>query len=100
MIQKLVPCIVMTINIVEISLSFIFGACIGSFLNVVIWRVPRNISIVIPRSYCPKCDITISWYENIPLISWLIQSGKCRWCKKKISSIYPFVECVQTVAPG
>ena len=74
--------------------AFIIGACIGSFLNVIIYRLPNNLSIVRPRSFCPKCKKNITWKENIPLISWLIQRGKCINCYASISIRYPLVELV------
>jgi len=72
--------------------SFLIGICFGSFFNVVIYRLPLNISIAKPRSFCPKCKSRISWRENIPLFSWLIQKGKCRNCDKRISFSYPLIE--------
>ena len=72
--------------------TFIFGALVGSFLNVVIHRVPREQSIVFPNSACPKCKNAIKPYDNLPIISWLILGGKCRQCKEKISARYPAVE--------
>jgi leader peptidase (prepilin peptidase)/N-methyltransferase len=71
---------------------FVFGAVIGSFLNVVIHRVPRGQSIVFPDSTCPKCRNPIKIFDNIPILSWLILKGKCRNCKEKISIRYPAVE--------
>ena len=71
---------------------FIFGCCIGSFINVLIYRLPLNQSIVHPRSRCPKCNIKIKWFDNLPIISWVVLRGKCRACRKKISSTYPFIE--------
>lgn len=71
---------------------FAFGAIVGSFLNVVIHRVPNEESIVFPNSACPKCGNLIKAYDNIPVISWLILGGKCRNCKEKIASRYPLVE--------
>lgn len=71
---------------------FIFGAVVGSFLNVVIHRVPREESIVFPNSNCPKCKTAIKPYDNIPLVGWLMLGGKCRNCKEKISPRYPAVE--------
>ena len=73
-------------------IAIILGACIGSFLNVVVWRLPRDESIVTPRSYCPYCLNLIKWYDNIPIISWLILDKKCRQCNQKISIEYPLVE--------
>ena len=72
--------------------AFLIGACIGSFLNVIIYRFPNNLSIIKPRSFCPKCKNKLTWKENIPLISWLIQRGKCIKCNTSISIRYPLVE--------
>ena len=72
--------------------SFGLGACIASFLNVVIWRVPRGESIVSPPSHCPKCNAPIKWYQNIPILSWLALRGKCANCKAPISPRYILVE--------
>ena len=72
--------------------SFWLGACIASFLNVVIWRVPRGESIVSPPSHCPKCGASIKWYQNIPILSWLALRGKCANCRAAISPRYIFVE--------
>ena len=71
---------------------FVLGLCVGSFLNVVIARVPQGESIVRPRSRCPKCGHSLSWYENIPLLSWLALRGRCKGCKAPISIRYPLVE--------
>lgn len=72
--------------------NFWLGCCIGSFLNVCIWRIPNGMSIVTPPSRCPKCGHHIAWYENIPLVSWVVLGGKCSSCHCKISSRYFFVE--------
>ena len=72
--------------------SFATGATIGSFLNVVIWRVPRGESIVSPPSHCPKCDAAIRWYQNIPIFSWLVLRGRCANCRASISPRYILVE--------
>ena len=72
--------------------SFWLGACIASFLNVVIWRVPRGESIVSPPSHCPKCDAPIRWWQNIPILSWLALRGKCAKCRAPISPRYILVE--------
>lgn len=72
--------------------AFAFGAAVGSFLNVVIYRWPRELSIVRPRSHCPGCGRLIPWYWNIPVLSWLLLRGRCRWCGVKISPQYLAVE--------
>jgi leader peptidase (prepilin peptidase) / N-methyltransferase len=74
------------------SWLFVLGLCVGSFLNVVIARVPAGQSIVRPRSRCPKCGYTLTWYDNIPLVSWLMLRGRCRGCAAPISVRYPLVE--------
>lgn len=74
--------------------AFIFGALIGSFLNVCIVRWPRDLSIMRPRSKCPYCGHQLSWYENIPLVSWLALRARCRCCDEPISIQYPLVELV------
>jgi leader peptidase (prepilin peptidase)/N-methyltransferase len=71
---------------------FLLGLVIGSFLNVCILRIPADKSIVLPASSCPKCGKAIAPYDNIPVLSWLILGGKCRYCKVKISAMYPAVE--------
>lgn len=71
---------------------FVFGAAVGSFLNVVIHRVPNEESIVFPNSACPNCKSLIKPYDNIPILSWLILRGRCRNCKNPISPRYPAVE--------
>jgi leader peptidase (prepilin peptidase)/N-methyltransferase len=76
---------------------FVFGAAIGSFLNVVIHRVPNEESIVFPNSACPKCSKPIQTYDNIPILSWLILRGKCRNCKEPIAVRYPLVELLTAV---
>ncbi|WP_027008112.1 prepilin peptidase [Conexibacter woesei] len=72
----------------------LFGLIIGSFLNVVAWRLPRGESLVKPRSKCPGCDTQLKAYDNIPLFSWLVLRGRCRNCKTSISARYPVVEAV------
>ena len=73
-------------------LSAVFGLAIGSFLNVVIWRVPSKLSLSKDGSVCPKCREQIKTKDNIPLLSYLLLKGKCRKCKTKISIQYPVVE--------
>lgn len=71
---------------------FAFGITIGSFMNVCILRIPAGESIVTAPSHCPKCGKRLKWYELVPLISWLVQGGRCRGCKAKISAQYPIIE--------
>ncbi|MCF7870135.1 MAG: prepilin peptidase [Candidatus Omnitrophica bacterium] len=79
---------------IEAIVVFIFGLLIGSFLNVCIARFPQNQSIIRPRSFCPHCKKTIHWYDNIPVLSYLFLKRRCRFCKKRISIIYPLVELI------
>ena len=75
-------------------LSFIAGSIIGSFLNVVIFRTPQNLSIISPRSHCPKCKSFIPFYYNIPIVSFIFLGGKCKQCNEKISWQYISVEII------
>lgn len=75
-------------------IAFIFGLTVGSFLNVCIYRLPKGESIVNPPSHCPKCNKKISWFNNIPLISYILLRGKCRNCKTAISPRYFLVELI------
>jgi leader peptidase (prepilin peptidase)/N-methyltransferase len=76
------------------GIAFLLGLFVGSFLNVVIWRVPRGESIVTPRSRCPECFRQIAWYDNIPVLSFILLRGRCRYCGAKISWRYPVVELI------
>jgi leader peptidase (prepilin peptidase)/N-methyltransferase len=78
--------------------AFVFGAVVGSFLNVCIVRWPRELSVVRPPSRCTRCGHRISWYENIPVVSWIALRGRCRCCDESISVLYPAIEL--TVALG
>ena len=73
-------------------LAFLFGLAIGSFLNVVIIRLPKGESIAYPASHCVRCGTPLKWYHNIPLLSWLALRGKCAFCGEPISAQYPLVE--------
>ena len=75
-----------------LTFAFLTGAAVGSFLNVCISRWPLNLSVVRPRSRCPRCERAITWYENVPIVSWLALRGKCRGCRLPISIQYPAVE--------
>ncbi len=70
----------------------VLGACLGSFGNVLIYRLPRNLSVVGPRSFCPQCKSSVVWYDNIPVLGWLLLRGKCRHCGEPISLRYPVFE--------
>lgn len=86
-----------TLNTFLTVLSLVVGCMFGSFLNVCIYRLPRNESIVRPRSRCPKCGNSIAWYDNIPIVSWLALGAKCRYCGETISWQYPLVEAITGV---
>lgn len=73
-------------------ISALFGLCVGSFLNVVIYRLPRNMSLIKPNSHCTTCDYELRWYDNIPIVSYMILGGKCRKCGEHISFRYTAVE--------
>ncbi len=77
-----------------IALTAIFGAVIGSFLNVVAYRLPRSKSLVTPGSQCPGCDTPIKLYDNVPVLGWLLLRGRCRTCRTAISPRYPAVEAL------
>jgi leader peptidase (prepilin peptidase)/N-methyltransferase len=76
------------------ALVFLFGLCVGSFLNVVIARLPERRSILTPRSACPRCGAPIRWHDNVPLLSFALLGGRCRGCGAAISWRYPAVEAV------
>lgn len=80
-----------------IFLIFIFGLALGSFLNVLIDRLPNGESIWWGRSHCDHCKKTLRWYELIPILSWIIQGGKCRRCRKSLSIQYPLIELITAV---
>ena len=82
----------------EIALAAVIGAIVGSFLNVVVWRLPRGESLVKPRSRCPACDKPIAPYDNVPILSWLLLQGRCRNCGARISPRYPLVELITAAA--
>jgi len=74
--------------------TYLFGSCIGSFLNVVIYRVPAGKSVVHPGSACPHCDHPIAWYDNLPVVSWFVLCGQCRHCKAPFSFRYAAIELI------
>ncbi len=78
--------------------TFILGAVIGSFLNVLIYRIPRDISIVKPSSFCPHCNHKLAWYDLVPIISYMHLRGRCRYCKERISPQYIIVEVLTGIS--
>jgi leader peptidase (prepilin peptidase)/N-methyltransferase len=84
--------------LIESVTALLFGLLIGSFLNVCIHRWPRGRSVVRPRSHCVRCRKTIAWYDNIPVVSYLILRGRCRYCGRHISARYPTVELLTGLA--
>ena len=93
------------------ALALAIGSCVGSFLNVCAYRLPRGMSLVRPASRCPGCRAAIRWRDNLPILGWLILGGRCRDCRTPISPGYPLVElmvgllfagayAVQVLAPG
>lgn len=87
----------MTIEPVELAMVAILGLLIGSFLNVVVHRVPRKESLVSPGSRCPKCGGVLRWYDNIPVASYAVLGGRCRRCRAPISIRYPLVELITAI---
>jgi len=85
------------LDIVIKTFVFIFGAVVGSFINVCIYRMPLGKSVVWPGSHCPLCEKRIPWYDNIPFLSYIMLSGKCRFCRKKISPLYLMVELLSAI---
>jgi leader peptidase (prepilin peptidase)/N-methyltransferase len=79
------------------AFSFLVGLCVGSFLNVCVERWPADMSVVRPRSRCPSCGHQLAWFENVPVISWLVLRARCRCCAERISSIYPLGELLVAV---
>src|SRR5277367_5771325 len=84
---------------IEIALAFLAGLLIGSFLNVCVFRLPRDLSVLKPaRSFCPFCEETIAWYDNIPVLSFLLLRARCRRCGAPIPWRYPAVELATAIA--
>jgi leader peptidase (prepilin peptidase)/N-methyltransferase len=84
----------MSLELYQGAILTLFGLLFGSFLNVLIFRIPKDESVVFPSSHCPKCNNNLKWYHNIPVFSWLFLGGKCAFCKDKISMQYPIIELI------
>ncbi len=98
LLQMTTPFHHMTPSFITLFSAGLVGLSIGSFLNVVIYRLPRNQSIVFPGSACPHCGNAIRWYDNIPLLGWIRLKGRCRCCRKPIALQYPMVELLGAAA--
>jgi len=83
-----------------VAFAIIFGLVFGSFLNVLISRIPKDENVAFPASHCPKCNTPLKAYHNIPIFSWLFLGGKCSFCKEKISIQYPIVELLNGIIWG
>src|SRR5271154_1365777 len=81
-------------RLIDTTLAGLFGLLIGSFLNVCIYRWPRDLSVVKPRSHCPECERPIAWFDNVPVLSFFLLHGKCRHCSAQIPWRYPAVEII------
>lgn len=88
---------VLLLNELAFLIVFILGAAVGSFLNVVIYRVPAGLSILTPPSHCPHCRQRLKFYDNIPILGWLLLKGRCRSCRAAIACRYPLVEAITGV---
>jgi leader peptidase (prepilin peptidase) / N-methyltransferase len=86
-----------SMEIFWLFMVFVFGGAVGSFLNVVIYRIPKGESIVFPSSHCQSCNTPLKWYHNIPILSWVVLGGKCAFCKAPIATQYPMIELISAL---
>src|SRR5262245_34687531 len=77
---------------IQLLFAFAFGACIGSLINVLVYRLPLGLDVVRATSHCPSCQTKLTWRENIPVFGWLLLKGRCKFCRSPISPEYPIVE--------
>ncbi len=99
-VDGLLPVDVYDMDPIQITLAcfvFALGACVGSFLNVVVYRMPRDMSLISPPSTCPQCNHKLAAHDNVPIFGWLWLRGKCRYCKNPISAQYPIVELITAI---
>jgi len=82
------------LELFPVALAFVLGACVGSFINVVVYRLPAGLSLVTPPSHCPACLTPLKPKDNIPILGWLLLWGRCRYCQKPISWRYPLIELI------
>ena len=91
---------ILALEVVRVLWVMAFGACVGSLINVLAYRIPRGLDFVTPASRCPSCDTKLTWRENVPVLGWIFLRGKCRFCKAPISAEYPIVEALVAVLWG
>lgn len=84
--------VIFLFDVVQVLFAMAFGACVGSLTNVLVYRLPRGLDVVVPTSRCPNCGTKLTWRENIPVFGWLMLRGRCRFCWSRISAEYPIVE--------
>jgi len=96
-VRRSTPLVVTLLTAAAAAMAGLLGLAIGSFLNVVIWRVPRGESVVRPPSHCPSCDAPLRPRDNVPVLSWLLLSARCRDCHARISVRYPLIELLTAV---
>src|SRR5205085_5744559 len=85
-------------NAIIVAFMLVMGLAVGSFLNVCIYRLPIRKSVMFPASHCPICNRSLAWFENIPVVSWLVLGGRCRTCRTPIPVQYPLVEAITCAA--
>lgn len=92
--------VMLIFDLVQLGFALAFGACVGSLTNVLVYRLPRGLDVVVPTSRCPNCGTKLTWRENVPVLGWLMLRGRCRFCGSRISSEYPIVEASMALLFG